>query len=96
MNRMFGWGLAILALAWAAPAGAEPKPTRESERVIREADRVVVKKKTTVDFNDVRVEGELAGPEGGYVPGRDATQFESLLQPRKDFLIELEKSADGL
>ncbi|HWV38720.1 MAG TPA: hypothetical protein VN033_09630 [Vulgatibacter sp.] len=106
MNRLFGWGLAILALAWAAPANAEPKDeprapreaeqTEKAEKVIREADKVVVRKKTTVNFNDVRLEGELTGPDGGYVPGREATEFDSLLEPRKDFLQELEKSAEGL
>jgi len=99
MNRIIGWGVAILALAWATPAVAEPKAPRETEKtekVIREADRVVVRKNTTVDFNDVRLDGELTRPEGGYVPGREATHFDNLLKPRKDFLPELEKSGEGL
>lgn len=99
MNRIIGWGVAILALAWATPAVAEPEAPRENEkneRVVREADRVVVRKNTTVDFNDVRLDGELTRPEGGYVPGREATHFDSLLKPRQDFLPELEKSGEGL
>lgn len=80
-------GVAICALSLEATA---------ETKVVQEPDKVVVRKKTTVDFNDVRLEGELTKPEGGYVPGREATHFDNLLKPREDFLQELEKSAEGL
>ena len=44
--------LAVLALA------SDPQP-----KVVREPDKVVVRKKTVIDFNDVTVEGELTRPE---------------------------------
>ena len=50
MNRLT-WMVASTVLALAAPAFAQ-------EKVIREEDRTVVRKKTVIDFSDVAVEGE--------------------------------------
>ncbi|HEY0840426.1 MAG TPA: hypothetical protein VGD74_09600 [Vulgatibacter sp.] len=85
------WGIVCGVAAWALALGAAAEP-----KIVQEPDREVVRKKTTVDFNDVRLDGELTKPEGGYVPGREETHFDNLLKPRKDFLQELEKSAEGL
>lgn len=57
----------------------------EEGEVIREADREVVRKQTRLDFNDARIDGELTGPEGGYVPGSGRIRFRSLLELRQDF-----------
>jgi hypothetical protein len=65
-------------------------------KVIREADKVVVRKRTVIDFNDVTVEGELTKPEGSYVLNRNRTRFPSLIRLRDDFNPELQKSADNL
>jgi len=66
------------------------------ETVIQEADKVVYKKKTVVDFNDVTLEGELTKPEGAYNMSRKKTSFTSLINMRDNFLPELQKSVDNL
>ena len=80
--------IALLSLAAAA---------EESRvKVIQEADKVIVRKRTVIDFNDVTVEGELTKPEGSYVLDRNRTRFPSLIRLRDNFNPELQKSADNL
>lgn len=67
-----------------------------ADTVIQEADRVVYKKKTVVDFGDVTLEGELTKPEGSYLLNRKRTKFSSLIRMRDNFLPELQKSVDNL
>ena len=84
--------LAVLPLLASLPAPAgEGKP-----RVVQEADKVVVQKRTVIDFNDVTVEGELTRPEGSYLLNRNKTRFQSLIKLRDNFNPELQKSADNL
>lgn len=66
------------------------------EKVIREEDKTVFKKKTVVDFNDVTLEGELTKPEGSYLVDKKKARFSSLIKLRSDFLPELQKSVDNL
>jgi hypothetical protein len=66
------------------------------EKVIHEADRTVVRKKSVVDFSDVAVEGALAKPEGSYVLDRNHASFQSLIRVRNSFAPELQKSVDNL
>ena len=67
---------AVLIALLSLPAlAAEEKP---GVKVIQEADKVVVRKRTVIDFNDVTVEGELTKPEGSYVLNRNRTRFRSL------------------
>jgi hypothetical protein len=84
---------AILVVLLSLPAFAAEKP---GVKVVQEADRIVVRKRTIVDFNDVTVEGELVRPEGSYVLDRNRTRFRSLVRLRNDFNPELQKSADNL
>ena len=103
-RQMLGLLLATaLGAAALSPARAEdPKPegsteTREGKvRVIQEADKVVIRKRTVIDFSDVTVEGELTKPEGSYLLNRNRARFQSLIKLRKDFNPELQKSADNL
>jgi hypothetical protein len=81
--------IALLSLS----AAAEEKP---GVKVIQEPDKVVVRKRTVIDFNDVTVEGELTKPEGSYVLNRNRTRFPSLIRLRDNFNPELQKSADNL
>jgi hypothetical protein len=71
-------------------------PAWAQERVIQEADKVVVRKKTVIDFTDVAVEGELTKPEGSYVLNKKQAQFKSLIKVRDNFQPELKKSVDNL
>jgi len=84
---------AVLIVLLALPALAEEKP---GVKVVQEADRIVVRKRTVVDFNDVTVEGELTKPEGSYVLNPNRTRFRSLVRLRDNFNPELQKSADNL
>jgi hypothetical protein len=68
----------------------------EETKVIQEADRTIYRKKTTVDFTDVQVEGELTRPEGSYVINRRQAGFDSRIKVRADFSPELQKSVDHL
>ena len=81
--------VALLSLS----AVAEEKP---GVKVIQEPDKVVVRKLTVIDFNDVTVEGELTKPEGSYVLNRNRIRFQSLIRLRDNFNPELQKSADNL
>lgn len=78
-----------VVIAVAAPSFAEDK-------VIREADRVVTRKKTVIDFTDVAVEGELTKPEGSYSVSKKKTTFRTLIKVRDNFNPELQKSVDNL
>ncbi len=85
MKRVF-FGL-VLAALFVPPAMAQEAGGNE---------KVVYKKKTVIDFNDVTLEGELTKPEGSYVLNRKKTKFSSLIKLRDNFLPELQKSADNL
>jgi hypothetical protein len=79
----------LVVTAMGAPAFAQ-------EKVIREADRVVTRKKTVIDFTDVAVEGELTKPEGSYSVSKKKTTFRTLIKVRDNFNPELQKSVDNL
>jgi hypothetical protein len=63
---------------------------------VQEADKTVFKKRTTIDFSDVTLEGELTKPEGQYGLSRSKTKFRSLIKLRTSFNPELQKSVDQL
>jgi hypothetical protein len=92
--RRLAAAVAMVAL-WAGPALAEEEPQTQV-KVIQEEDKVVVRKKTTIDFTDMAVEGELTKPEGSYVLNRKKTDFQSLIRVRDNFNPELQKSVDNL
>lgn len=81
-----GWILLAL-LGWVGPTLAEDK-------VIREADRTVVRKETRIDFADETLEGNIQRPEGNYILDRTRSRFESLVRLRTDFTRELRASTD--
>jgi hypothetical protein len=87
MTRFLSVVLVVMAVA--APSFAQ-------EKVIREADRVVTRKKTVIDFTDVAVEGELTKPEGSYSVSKKKTTFRTLIKVRDNFNPELQKSVDNL
>lgn len=85
-----GWRVVLLGMLGAA-AGA-----RAEDRVVREADRTIVRKETRVDFADQTVEGNIVRPEGNYILDRNRSRFESLVHLRTSFERELRASTDGL
>lgn len=84
--RSLAMGLWVIV---ATPAYAQTK-------VVQEPDRTVYRKRTTIDFSDVAVEGQLSKPEGSYVLNRKQTSFRNLIRIRDNFLPELQKSVDSL
>lgn len=88
MKRLIA-AVSLVVVTVSAPAFAE-------EKVIREADRTVFRKKTVIDFTDVAVEGELTKPEGSYSLVKTKTAFKSLIKVRGDFNRELQQSVDNL
>ncbi len=66
------------------------------DNVVREADRTVFRKKTTIDFNDVAIDGELTKPEGSYSVSKKKTTFKTLIKVRDNFNPELQKSVENL
>ena len=86
--------LTIAFLLAAVPAVAAESP--KGVKVIQEPDKVIVRKRTVVDFGDVTVEGELLKPEGSYLLHRNKTRFQPLIELRNDFDAELRRSADNL
>ena len=89
MKRLLISAAVVLSAALAAPAFAQSK-------VVQEADKTVFRKKTTIDFTDVAVEGELTKPEGTYALSKKKTNFKSLIKVRDNFTPELQKSVDNL
>lgn len=90
MKPRFARLFAVLTLfTFATPALAEDK-------VVREADKTVYRKKTVIDFTDVAVEGELTKPEGSYAISKKKTTFKTLIKVRDNFNPELQKSVDNL
>lgn len=90
MKRML---LTTLLTLVAVPALAQ---SQDTVKVIQEADKVVVRKKTVVDFTEMNVDGELTRPEGSYVLNKKRTRFKSLIKVRDNFAPELQKSVDNL
>lgn len=54
------------------------------------------KKKTTYDFEDDMVEGELLKPEGDVLSARKRGKTSSLIKIRENFVPEMVKSVDDL
>lgn len=87
MNRVFA-GLAVFSLMSTAAVA--------QEKVTREADKTVFRKKTTIDFTDVAIDGELTKPEGSYSVSKKKTTFKTLIKVRDNFNPELQKSVENL
>ncbi|MFO7156333.1 MAG: hypothetical protein DIU72_006935 [Pseudomonadota bacterium] len=90
MKRFVMATIAALALVGTASTALA------QETVIREADKVVYKKRTIIDFNDVTLEGELVKPEGSYMHTHRTAKFTTLINYRTSFVPELQKSVDNL
>ncbi len=91
--------LVLIALIASTPVLAQDKGADKDKagpKVVQEADKVVVRKRTVIDFNDVTVEGELTKPEGSYAISKKKTTFKTLIKVRDNFNPELQKSTDNL
>jgi hypothetical protein len=59
-------------------------------------DNVQYKSKTTYDFDDDVVEGDLVRPDGEFVDTRRGAKHSSLIKIRQDFIPEMIKSAEDI
>ncbi|MEQ9500704.1 MAG: hypothetical protein RIT81_27785 [Deltaproteobacteria bacterium] len=84
MNRWFT-GLLTLMLTVPGVAFAE-----------EEAPQEAFKKKTVIEFSEVRLSGELVKPSATLVRVRRKTRFVPLIRVRGDFRPELLASTDAL
>ena len=92
MKRVFA-GLAVVSLAVSLTASSR---AFAEDKVSREADKTVFRKKTTIDFTDVAIDGELTKPEGSYSVSKKKTTFKTLIKVRDNFNPELQKSVENL
>lgn len=81
---------ALLALVFLMSSDAK---ATEPER---EDDKVVFKKKTSIDFSDVNIEGELVKPTGTYIGIRKQIGFGNFIKVRANFRDKLSDSADNI
>ena len=62
----------------------------------READKIVYKKKTSIDFSDTTNEGELTKPEGAYLGVRKNIKFKNFIKIRSNFRDKIADSSDNI
>jgi hypothetical protein len=90
-------GMAFLAgIVWATGAQAD-EPTREAGSApvsgSAKEPRVVYPKKTELDFEGLRIEGEIRNPGEFYFQRRTEEKFDSLVKRRKNFHREMLRDA---
>ncbi len=83
LTASFIAGLGVSAFA------APPAPAGGDGNVQFEA-------KTTYDFDDDVVEGDMVRPDGEFVDSRKAAKHSSLIKIRENFIPEMLKSADDI
>ncbi len=80
---------AALALVFATAAYSQ-------DPVQQEEDKITYKKKTTIDFSDKTIEGELTKPEGAFVGVRKDIKFKNFIKVRANFRDKLAESSDNI
>ena len=64
--------------------------------VVQQEDKITYKKKTSIDFSDKMIEGELTKPEGAFVGVRKDIKFKNFIKIRANFRDKLAESADNI
>lgn len=91
-NNMYTYLLAIvLTILFLTTISAA-----KSAEPIREDDKVVFRKKTSIDFSDVNIKGELVKPTGSYIGIRKQIGFGNFIKVRANFRDKLSDSADNI
>ena len=91
-NNMYTYLIAMILMILflttiSAAKSAEPE---------REDAKVVYKKKTSIDFSDVNIKGELVKPTGSYIGIRKQIGFGNFIKVRANFRDKLSDSADNI
>jgi hypothetical protein len=71
-------------------------PEIHAQTIVKGEDKTVFMPKTTIDFRDVRIDGEVTRPEGLYALHPPKFQFNSLIKLRSTFAPELQKTIERL
>ena len=79
---------AVLSLVFATSA--------YSQDVVQQEVKITYKKKTSIDFSDKMIEGELTKPEGAFVGVRKDIKFKNFIKIRANFRDKLAESADNI
>ena len=64
--------------------------------VVQQEDKITYKKKTSIDFSDKMIEGELTKPEGAFVGVRKNIKFKNFIKIRANFRDKIAESADNI
>ena len=91
-NNMYTYLLVIILTILFLTTVSAAKATEPE----REDDKVVFKKKTSIDFSDVNIEGELVKPTGTYIGIRKQIGFGNFIKVRANFRDKLSDSADNI
>ena len=83
--------LAAILLAMALASNAYGQDTIQQEE-----DKITYKKKTSIDFSDKMIEGELTKPEGSFVGVRKDIKFKNFIKVRANFRDKLSESSDNI
>ncbi len=79
--------LAVALAVFPAIGSAQTSEARQADKTLR---------KQFIDFGEVTVEGEVAGPPDCVVPGLPRARFASLIKLRGSFVPEIQRSVDNL
>ena len=82
------WLVTLLMVATAGEAAPRRKASR-SNKATERPPRIVYPKRTDLDFEGVRIEGELRNPGEFYFQYRPEEKFDSLVKRRKNFHREM-------
>lgn len=85
-----------LTLAVASIGALVSTSALAQERVVHEPDRTVVRKQTTIELNELVIDGTFTEPGASYALGRRTTTFKRLFKVRDNFDPELQKSVENL
>lgn len=88
--------LPVAVALMAAVSNAVASSAAETEKIIREPDKVLYKKETELDFSDVMVNGELIKPNGLYVQDIRGSHFKADVGHRKNFRREFNDTLGSL
>lgn len=81
---------AVTALAIFAASGTAQAADDEAE------SGVIYQKKTTVNFDEDTIDGDLTRPDGAYVESRKRVRHSNLIRIREDFREKVLYSVSGL
>ena len=84
------------ALAQTHATPPAPGPVAAGGALKGQPSAVTYKQKTSYDFDDDQVEGQVIHPDTDLVTGRSKTHHESLVRPRTTFQPEMLKSVESL